>query len=166
MKKFIKEIYPYLIVLVIVILVKQFIVSPIQVNGDSMYDTLRNNDIMILNKLAYKFNDIERFDIVVIKYEGRHLIKRVIGLPGDKIRIEDNKLYINDEYVEEPYLSSSTITENYELPNIIPTDYYFVLGDNRSVSLDSRNLGLFSKNQIEGKASLTIFPFGRFGFKE
>ena len=166
MKKFIKEIYPYLIVLVIVILVKQFIVSPIQVNGDSMYDTLYNNDIMILNKLAYKFNDIERFDIVVINYEGRHLIKRVIGLPGDKIKIEDNKLYINDEYVEEPYLSSFTITENYELSTVIPTNYYFVLGDNRSVSLDSRNLGLFSKNQIEGKASLTIFPFGRFGFKE
>ena len=112
MKKFIEETYPYLIILVIVILIKQFIVSPIQVNGDSMYDTLHNNDIMILNKLAYKFNDIERFDIVVINYEGRYLIKRIIGLPGDKIKIDGNKLYINDEYVEEPYLNSSTITEN------------------------------------------------------
>lgn len=166
MKKFIEETYPYLIILVIVILIKQFIVSPIQVNGDSMYDTLHNNDIMILNKLAYKFNDIERFDIVVINYEGRYLIKRIIGLPGDKIKIYGNKLYINDEYVEEPYLNSSTITENYELPNVIPHDYYFVLGDNRDVSLDSRSLGLFSKKQIEGKASLTIFPFGRFGSKE
>lgn len=166
MKKIIKDIYPYIIILIIVILVKSYLITPVQVNGDSMYNTLYDNDIMILNKIGYKFDNIKRFDIVVIDYNDKYLIKRVIGLPGEKVKIADNKLYINDEYVEEYFLDASVITDDYELNGVIPEGYYFVMGDNREISLDSRRLGVFSKNQIEGKATLTIFPFTRFGFKK
>lgn len=166
MKNFIKEIYPYLIVLLLVILVKSYIISPVQVNGDSMYGTLHNNDIMILNKMSYNFDEIKRFDIVVINYKEKHLIKRVIGLPGETVEVKDNKLYINDKYIEETYLENNTITLNYKLDGKIPDGYYFVMGDNREVSLDSRALGLFSKSKIEGKAEFTIYPFTRFGSKK
>ena len=93
MKKVIKEIYPYLIILIVVIFIKSLIIAPVQVNGDSMDNTLKDGDIMLLNKIGYKLNGVERFDIVVINYENNYLIKRVIGLPGDNIKFIDNKLY-------------------------------------------------------------------------
>lgn len=166
MKKFIKEIYPYIIVLIVVLLVKTYVMSPIQVNGDSMYATLKSGDIMLLNKLEYKFSEIERFDIVVINYDNKHLIKRVIGLPGETIEIKDGNLYINDILTEEYYLDPSTITKDFKLEGKIPEGYYFVMGDNREISLDSRALGVFSKNKIEGKAFFTLLPFDRFGSKK
>jgi len=165
MKKIIKEFYPYLVILVVVILVKTYVVAPVQVNGSSMATTLYNNDIMILNKLAYTFGEVERFDIVVIKHNKTHLIKRVIGLPGETLEVKDNKLYINGEYIEEEFLDSSTITKDFILNEKIPDDHYFVMGDNRIASQDSRTLGFISSDEIEGIATLTIFPFDRLGFK-
>lgn len=165
-KIIIKNIYPYVIVLILVLLIKNFVVAPIQVNGDSMYDTLCDKDIMILNKIGYRFSKIKRFDIVVIKYEDRLLIKRVIGLPGENVKIKNNILYINDKAIDEPFLDEDTKTSDYVLEEIIPDNYYFVMGDNREVSLDSRTLGLFKENQIQGKATFTIFPFSRFGSKK
>ena len=99
------------------------------------------------------------------------IIKRIIGLPGDNIEYRDNKLYINDKYYKEDYLDGDTITSDFTLNNIItskaiPDDYYFVLGDNREESKDSRLVGLIHQNQIEGKAKLTLFPFARFGNKK
>lgn len=164
MKKIIKELYPYLIILIVVILIKTFVIAPVQVNGDSMDKILQNGDVMLLNKIGYKLNGVARFDIVVINYDGNYLIKRVIGMPGDTIKVIDNKLYINNQYVEEEYLDSNVITNSFEIDEI-PDDHYFVMGDNRDVSLDSRVLGTFSSKDIEGIAELTIFPFSRFGFK-
>lgn len=97
MNKKVKEILGYVLVIVLVLLVKQFIITPIRVNGASMNDTLYDKDIMILDKISYHFQDIERFDIVVIKMDDEYLIKRVIALPGEKISYQDNKLYINDK---------------------------------------------------------------------
>lgn len=170
-KKFIYDFTPYVLILIVVILLKVYIISPIQVNGTSMMNTLHDKDIMILNKVNYRLNDIERFDIVVIKYNKTHLIKRVIGLPGDKIEYKDNKLYINDQYYEEPFLQEDTITDDFVLSDVInqktiPDNFYFVMGDNRGNSLDSRYLGLFEKDVIEGNTSFTLFPFNRFGSKE
>lgn len=164
MKKVIKEIYPYLIILIVVLLIKSFVIAPVQVNGDSMDNTLKDGDIMLLNKIGYKLNGVERFDIVVINYENNYLIKRVIGLPGDNIKFIDNKLYINDKYVEEAYLNKETKTSDFEIERV-PNNHYFVMGDNREVSLDSRVLGTFSDKEIEGISELTLFPFSRFGFK-
>lgn len=170
-KKYIKEIIPYIIIFIVVLVIKTYIVTPVVVKGESMTNTLLEKDVMILNKLSYKFNEIKRFDIVVVDKNNSNIIKRVIGLPGEKVKIEDNILYINDKKVDEPYLKEGTETDDFSLKEItkeetIPEGYYFVLGDHREVSLDSRDLGLIKEDEIVGKASLTIFPFSRFGTKK
>lgn len=170
-KRIIREVIPYVIILIVVILVKTYLVSPIQVNGVSMMNTLHDRDIMILNKLNYRFNKINRFDIVVVKYQDTYLIKRVIGLPGESIEYKDNKLYVDGKYIKEEFLDEDTITEDFILKDVIdektiPKNTYFVMGDNRAHSSDSRVLGVFSKKDIEGKTTLTVFPFNRLGNKK
>ena len=171
MKKLLKELYPYIIIVIVVLLVKHFLVAPVRVVGPSMEHTLLNGDIMILDKISYRFSEIKRFDIVVIDSESSLIIKRIIGIPGDYIKYKDNKLYINDEYYKEDYLDGDTITGDFSLKEItkkdkIPEGYYFVLGDNREESKDSRMIGLIKKEQIQGKAKLTLFPFSRMGIKK
>lgn len=131
-----------------------------------MYPTLDDKDIMILNKIGYEVDGLERFDIVVVKYYDKYLIKRVIGLPGDNIKYKDNKLYINDEYVEEPFLNDDVVTWDFEMVGTVPEDSYFVMGDNRVVSMDSRDLGTFKKSRIIGKTNFTVYPFSNFGIKK
>ncbi len=163
--KIVKNVLSYVIVIVIALLIKMYVFSPIRVNGDSMYPTLKDGDIMILNEIGYHLNGVERFDIVVIKSDGERIIKRVIGLPGEKVEYKDNKLFINDEEIKEDF--THDVTHNFKLEeinvDIIPDGYYFVLGDNRGNSKDSRVIGLVSKNEIKGKTSSVIFPFNRFG---
>lgn len=162
-KKYLKEITPYIIVILVVIIIKAYIIAPIRVNGPSMEDTLKDKDIMILNELGYHLGDINRFDIVVIRYENEYLIKRVIGLPGEKIAYKDNKLYINGKYIKENFSHKKT-NDFKEIK--IPEDKYFVLGDNRVNSTDSRIIGFIDKEDIKGKTSLVIYPFSRFGIKK
>ena len=160
----IKEIIEFIIIVIVVLLIKQFVITPIRVNQSSMNNTLYDKDIMILDKISYRFTDIKRFDIVVIKKDNEYLIKRIIGLPKETIKYVDNKLYVNDNLVEENFLHK--YTSNYELNETIPDDYYFVLGDNRPDSVDSRLIGLIKKNEIIGKTNLVIFPFNHFGIKK
>ena len=162
-KKVIKEIISYVIIILVVILIKTFVVSPIRVNGRSMYNTLHDQDIMILNEFVYYFNEIERYDIVVIKTNDEYLIKRVIGLPGETIECKDGKIYIDGKKIKDGYAYSET--EDFE-EVIIGKDEYYVLGDNHADSLDSRVFGTFNKDDIKGKASFTVYPFSRFGTKE
>lgn len=162
-KKVILEILSYIAILVVVILIKVYVVSPIRVNGSSMYKTLHDKDIMLLNEFTYYFNDIERLDIVVVKEHGELLIKRVIGLPGETIECKDGIVYINDKKLTETYTNSAT--DDFEKV-IMNKNEYFVMGDNREVSLDSRTYGTYNKKDIRGKASFTIYPFNRFGSKE
>ena len=136
-----------------------------------MEDTLLEGDVMLLDKMHYRFHEIERFDIVVIDKEDTFIIKRIIGLPGDSVQVQDNVLYINDQKIEEDYLKEGTITNDFALEEItnsktIPDGYYFVLGDHREVSGDSRMFGFVQKKEILGKASFTLFPFSRFGKKD
>ena len=126
-----------------------------------MYPTLHNKDIMILDEISYRFKEIQRFDIVVLKADDEYLIKRVIGLPGEKIKYENNTLYVNDVKVEEHF--SEEITKDFEV--VVPKGKYYVLGDNRTNSTDSRVLGPIDRKQILGKTSLTLLPFDRFGKK-
>ena len=167
-KRLIKEYGIYVLIIVIVILIKTYLFAPIMVKGESMYPTLHNKDIMILDKIKYKYSSIERFDIVVIRNDGKNIIKRVIGLPGDSVDYIDSKLYINGKMYVEKYLDLDVKTllngSDFEVDNI-PDDCYFVLGDNREVSKDSRSIGLIKKKDIEGKATITIFPFNRLGSK-
>lgn len=155
MDKF-KEIIPYIVILIVVILIRSFIVTPVRVNGPSMDKTLKDKEIMILNKLA----SIKRGDIVVVDIGSEKVIKRIIGLPGDSIYCQDGNLYINDELYKENYTSSDTndFTKEY-----LKDDEYFVMGDNRAVSMDSRTFGPVSKKQILGVSNFVLFPFNRFG---
>ena len=160
----IKEILGYVVVIIIVILVKQFIITPIRVNQSSMNNTLYDKDIMILDKISYRFSNIKRFEIVVIKRNKEYLIKRVIGLPGETIEYKDNKLYINGELIEENFNHKNT--DDYILDKEIPEGYYFVVGDNRPDSLDSRYIGLIKREEILGKTNLVLYPFKHFGIKK
>ena len=159
-----REILSYLLIIVVVLLIKQFIVTPIRVNGSSMDTTLKDKDIMILDKISYRFSNIKRFDIVVIKLDNEYLIKRVVGLPGEIVEYKDNKLYINKKEIKENFTHQKT--DDYSLDKKIPNGYYFVVGDNRTVSMDSRMIGLIKEEDILGKTSLVIFPFNRFGLKK
>lgn len=161
-KKLVKEYVPYIIVLILVILIKKYVVSPIKVNGDSMMKTLHDGDIMILNIVGYRFDNIKRFDIVVVREEKEFLIKRIIGLPGEKVSYHNNQLYINGKKIKDSYGQGST--EDFSVK--IPKNKYFVLGDNRENSLDSRFFGSFSKKKILGKTNLIVFPFSRIGVKK
>ena len=178
-KEMVKEIMPYIIIIIFVILIRSFIMTPVDVSGESMYPTLHDNDIMLLYKLRLKTVGINRFDIVVINSDDGKLIKRVIGLPGDKIRykielIDDMKkgtLYINGEEVDEPFISEVAQGNTCRFNNVdicegeveVPEGEYYVMGDNRGVSKDSRMLGTIPKKDIKGITSFVIFPFNRFG---
>jgi len=164
-KKIVKEYIGYVIIIALVLLIKEFVASPIIVSGDSMYSTLHDGDVMILDKLAYRNDNIKRFDIVVVKNNDKYIIKRIIGLPGDTIKYIDNTLYINEKIYVEKFLDEGTETGYIDVEEI-PEGFYYVLGDNREISLDSRKLGLIEKSEIEGKATFTIFPFNRFGTKK
>ena len=158
-KKLLKENLPYLILFLILVLVKFYVVSPIRVNGESMSKTLEDRDIMILDEISYRFGEIKRFDIVVVKKNGEYLIKRVIGLPGEVIRYEDNTLYINNKKIEEKFYHEET--KDFETK--VPKGKYYVMGDNRTNSVDSRMIGPFSKKEIIGKTNFIVYPFHRFG---
>ena len=159
---FVKEYLPYIITILLVLLFKKTVMSPIKVNGDSMNKTLLDGDIMLLNIIEYHFSDIERFDIVVVDKGKEYIIKRVIGLPGEEVEYKDNQLYINGKKVKDSYGNGTTK----DFSVTVPEGSYFVLGDNRNNSLDSRYFGAFSKKQILGKTKLTIFPFSRMGNKK
>ena len=91
-EKILKEAIPYVIVVIVVILIRTFIITPAVVDGDSMLPNLKNNNVIILNKLDYKLNEIKRFDVVVVNYNGQKLIKRIVGMPGEHIEYKDEIL--------------------------------------------------------------------------
>lgn len=158
--KLLKELLPYIIIIIVVIIIRTFIFTPVVVNGPSMMNTLHNGDVMILDKIGMKLGGIKRFDIVVIQTGKTKIIKRVIGMPGETISYHDNKLYINGKEVSDNH--SNEIT--YDFDEIkIPDNEYYVLGDNRTDSVDSRILGTIPKNEILGHATFIIYPFNRFG---
>lgn len=164
MKKFINDLIPYIIIVIVVVLFRTFIMTPAVVDGLSMYDTLNDHDIVIINKIVMKTNNINRFDIVVLKNntDGDKIIKRVIGLPGEKIEYKDNKLYINGEEIEDNFKTNETTDFTAETKE----NEYFVLGDNRELSKDSRYLGNFKKENIIGKVDFRFYPFDKLGFVE
>lgn len=160
MKKYIKELIPYIIIIIVVVLIRTYIITPVIVVGDSMVPTLEENQILLLNKLDYKLNDIKRYDVVVIKVGKSEIIKRVIGLPGENIEYRNNTLYINGHEEKSDY---DFETEDFTLKSIcncdkIPQDKYLVLGDNRIVSADSRIIGLIDKEDILGSTTISIWP--------
>lgn len=162
-KRVFKNVLSYAVVIAVALLIKMYIFSPVKVNGTSMSPTLHDGDIMILNEIGYRLNGVDRFDIVVANIDGEKLIKRVIGLPGEKVEYRDNNLYINDNLIVEYFKHGDT--RDFSLSEldaeIVPSDYYFLVGDNRGNSKDSRIIGFVHKSKIMGKTKLIIFPFSR-----
>lgn len=165
------------VALVLAFLITTFILKLTHVGGSSMYPTLSNSDYIVVEKFSYRFNEPERFDVVVFPYkeesgEVRNYIKRVIGLPGETIQIKDGIIYINGEILNEDFgfevINNGGWAEN---PIEIGVNEYFVLGDNRNNSKDSRHLdldgnsdiGLISKDEMIGKAWFRIYPLGKIG---
>lgn len=161
-KKFLKEYFPYIIVIIMVILIKQFVISPIIVNGESMMKTLHDKDVMILDRISYRTKAIKRFDIVVIDEGNEYIIKRVIGMPGEEVTCDNGNIYINGKKIKDSYGYGKTDNFYYK----VPKGEYYVLGDNRENSMDSRYFGSFKKKDILGKTNLILFPFKRFGKKD
>lgn len=157
MMKTLKSLLPYVIILVTVILVRSFIVTPVRVSGTSMFPTLKGGEIMLLNKLG----KLNRYDIVVLELDDKdNLIKRIIGLPGETIEIKDNSIYINDQVIMDDYGYGNT----YSIDKItLGEDEYYVLGDNRQISMDSRVIGPINKKDIKGTTNFILYPFGDFG---
>lgn len=157
MKK-LKELMPYIIIVVVVLLVRSFIVTPGLVNGSSMEPTLYNNELVLINKIGLN-KGIDRYDIVVVKYENSTIIKRVIGLPYETVEYINDTLYIDGEIVNTKV--DFEYTKDFKLT--AGKNEYIVLGDNRNISKDSRIIGPVKERDIIGKVDLVLFPFSKFG---
>ena len=158
MPKFLKEILPFIIIVAAIIIVRLFVITPVTVSGASMEKTLNDKEVMLL----YKFNrnNIKRYDIVVLTLGKERLIKRVIALPNEKIRCTNGIIYINDEEKSNEYGYGN----NMDFEEItLKSNEYFVMGDNRENSLDSRYFGPVDKEQILGNTNFVIFPFTKWG---
>lgn len=164
-----KEIISYVAIILVVILIRCFIVTPVKVDGSSMRPTLSDGEILLLKKYD---KSIDRFDIAVIKYGKSKLVKRVIGLPGERVRISVTK--VGGNYVSRIIINGETLDEEYGIADMIDAgiasneivledDQYFVLGDNRNDSSDSRIIGPVSKKDIVGITNFRFFPFSKFG---
>ena len=158
MKKIFKELYPYLIIIVCVVIFRSFIATPILVKGRSMYNTLSGNELMLLNKLA----KIDRFDIVVVNnIEEDYIIKRVIAMPKEKIKCQDGVIYVNNKKINDKFAYGQT--EDFSEVTLKDNEY-FVMGDNREISKDSRIIGPVTKKEIKGTTKFVMYPFNKIGF--
>lgn len=154
----------------IVMIVRSFLFAPYIVEGSSMEPTLHNHEKIFVNKVSPITNSLSRGDIVIIEQteEDKNYVKRVIGFPGDIIEMKDDKLYVNSEQVDESYLEANRTKANRLGSNLtgdfgpitVPTNQYFVMGDNRLNSMDSRNgLGFIQKDHIVGESVFVFYPF-------
>ena len=149
-----------------------FAVQAVHVEGLSMFATLEDNDYLIANKIDYRFHPPERGDIVILRpptSNSTDFIKRVIALPGEKLLIRSGVVYINGHTLDEPYLPEAWTQDANPPPwslgdgAVIPANQYFVMGDNRNRSQDSRSFGPIGRDRIDGKAWFRIWPFDHFG---
>ena len=161
MNKFWKEAKDYILIIIAVLIIRTFIVTPAIVDGASMDYTLEDGQLVFINKFVYNVKDVERFDIVVLNNEedNDRTIKRIIGLPNEKIEYNNNQLYVNGKLVEQNY----EVEQTEDFTVVTKENEYFVLGDNRNVSKDSRMLGNFNKKDIVGRVNFRILPFKKFG---
>ncbi|WP_323163541.1 signal peptidase I [Variimorphobacter saccharofermentans] len=159
-----------MLIFICVYIVPNFVLQRTIVDGSSMADTLLNGEQLYVEKLSYRFDALDRFDIIVFYPYGRdneeYYVKRIIGLPGETVQIIDSKIYINGEILEENY-GKEPIEDpgRAAQPITLADDEYFVMGDNRNVSKDSRTeeVGNVKKENIGGRAILRILPLKRFG---
>ena len=177
-----------LVAVVAALVIRSVIFEPVRVDGESMDDTLANGEIMFVSKFDYSSTwlclpwqsneskenatritfggDPQRFDVVICRYPGRgdtNFVKRVVGLPGDTIQLIDGYLYINDEKYDEPYINDEYRSGRLNTfgPYTVPEGKYFVMGDHRNNSNDSRSVGPIERNMIVGHVRQVVYPFGQ-----
>ena len=166
-----KELIKDIVIALVIVLVITAVIKPTIVKEHSMEPTLHENNYLLINKLAYKIGDEKQGDIIVFKSSledesgnAKLLIKRIIGLPGDTVTIADGKVFINGIQIHEEYLNDG-ITTGEVNDYVVPANHFFVMGDNRIVSIDSRNpdVGCVSEDDILGKAFVRLYPFNEIG---
>ncbi len=143
-----------------------FLYQPVKVEGTSMLPGLDDQERIFINKFVYSFEPIERGDVVVFRYPrdpSKSYIKRVIAVPGDRVRIDKGHVYVNDERLAEPYVPAEYIDDRSERESVVPRGCYYLLGDHRSSSSDSRDFGPVSRRFIYGKAVFGYWPMDRMG---
>jgi len=155
-----------LVAFVIAILIVIFVVQPVKVEGTSMQPVLVDQERIFVNRFIYQFKDISHGDVVVFRYPNdvrKSFIKRILAVPGDEVEIRAGMVYLNGRRLDEPYVPSE-FWDNRSYPRtIVPPGKYFVLGDHRNSSNDSRNWGFVEKRLIYGKAFLGYWPIEHFG---
>ena len=173
MRGIIRNIFGIMFFVVVVLAASYFVVTFVgqrtQVSGESMETTLSDGDHLIVDKISYRFRDPKRYDIVVFSYryeKNTYYIKRIIGLPGETVQISEGYVYINGALLDEHY--GNEVMNNPGLaaePVTLGPDEYFVLGDNRNNSQDSRsaNVGVLRRDELVGRAWIRIWPFDKFG---
>ena len=143
-----------------------FVYQPVKVEGTSMMPGLDDQERIFINKFVYRWEPIERGDVVVFRYPQdptKSYIKRVIGIAGDRVRIDEGRVYVNDELLYEPYVRR-TYRDDRSIPETtVPADSFFVLGDHRNMSSDSRDFGAIPQESVYGKAVFVYWPFDKLG---
>lgn len=171
-KELLSWIVPIVVAIVIAFVVRQYLIAPVTVKGESMEPTYHDNDrVMIFKPGSLDYDDVIVFQSPV---EDDHYIKRVIGLPGDHVEVKDEQLYVNGKKVAEPYIADTAkqyekdtgvqYTEDFTMDDVtgemkVPKDSYFVLGDNRPNSSDSRMYGFINKDAVDGKVLFRYWPW-------
>lgn len=176
-KSVVKEVLNFVLYIVVVFLLTYLVIHYVgqrtEVSGSSMESTLSNGDNLIVDKISYRFREPERFDIIVFPFkyeENTYYIKRIIGMPGETVRIDKNgTIYINGKELVESYGREVIDADKLGLAEEeikLASDEYFVLGDNRNASSDSRDPSVanIKREDIIGRAWLRIYPFSKFGF--
>ena len=157
----------FAIVIIAMFLIIHFVGQRTEVSGTSMENTLNDGDNLIVDKISYRFRDPERFDIIIFPYqyeEDTYYIKRIIGMPGEKVQIIDGEVYIDDELLGENYGAEVMVNPGIAAqPIVLGEDEYFVLGDNRNHSSDSRDpsVGILKREDLIGRAWVRIYPFNK-----
>lgn len=164
--------------ILLAIIVKVFLLQAFYIPSLSMYPTLHEGDRVLVNKLSYRLHDVNRGDVIVFERPPSEtssnipdLIKRVVGLPGESITIENGSVFVDGKRLDENYLPDGTVTSAANAPNkcttdapcVVPEGKVWVMGDNRGDSKDSRYFGAIDESSIVGRAFITVWPLGRFG---
>lgn len=161
-----------IIAIIIVIPIRMFVAQPFVVSGSSMYPTFNDKDYLIVDEISYRFQDIQRNDVIIFKYPenpSKFFIKRVIGLPNEKVIISNkNVIIINEENpnglnLDQSYVKNPSLNQGYEFT--LKEGEYFVMGDNRTASSDSRTWGAVKEDLIIGKAFLRLLPINNIDYK-
>lgn len=169
-KSFARDTFEIVFLALVLYFVIQYAVQTVHVLGSSMVPSLQNNDLLVASKISYKLHQPQRGDIIIFKPpndDARDFIKRVIAVPGDRLRIDHGIVYINGQVLHESYLPEPwTVNNTWPTDGkdvIIPPDHYFVMGDNRNHSSDSRQFGYIDASAILGKAEVRIWPLQELG---